>query len=69
MRCKDGIVLAVEKVQTPKLLVKGANKRIISVDNHVGLVSLWTISVDGWRCLGVLLNVHPCKTSMAFKDI
>jgi hypothetical protein len=40
LRCKDGVVLAVEKVQTSKLLVKGANKRIVSVDNHVGLVSL-----------------------------
>jgi hypothetical protein len=40
LRCKDGVVLAVEKVQTSKLLVKGANKRIVSVDNHVGLVSV-----------------------------
>lgn len=40
LRCKDGVVLAVEKVQTSKLLVKGANKRIVSVDNHIGLVSV-----------------------------
>jgi hypothetical protein len=39
LRCKDGVVLAIEKVQTSKLLVKGANKRILSVDNHIGLVS------------------------------
>jgi 20S proteasome subunit alpha 7 len=39
IRCKDGVVLAVEKIITSKLLKPGANKRIATVDRHVGIVS------------------------------
>lgn len=35
----DGIVLAVEKPVTSKLLVPGSNKRIWSADEHIGIVS------------------------------
>ena len=38
IRCKDGIVLAVEKIITSKLLKPGANKRISTVDRNVGVV-------------------------------
>lgn len=38
IRCKDGIVLAVEKITVSKLLKLGANKRIQTVDKHVGVV-------------------------------
>jgi hypothetical protein len=38
IRCKDGVVLAVEKVITSKLLKAGANKRIATVDTHLGVV-------------------------------
>ena len=43
IRCKDGVVLAVEKIITSKLLKSGANKRIATVDRNVGVVSayLW----------------------------
>jgi 20S proteasome subunit alpha 7 len=40
IRCKDGVVLAVEKIITSKLLKPGANKRIATVDRNVGIVSL-----------------------------
>ena len=40
IRCKDGVVLAVEKIITSKLLKPGANKRIATVDRNVGVVSL-----------------------------
>lgn len=40
IRCKDGIVLAAEKVITSKLLKQGANKRIATVDRHLGIVRL-----------------------------
>lgn len=40
IRCKDGIVLAVEKVVTSKLLKPGANKRIATVDSHIGAVRI-----------------------------
>lgn len=39
IRCKDGVVLAVEKIISSKLLKPGANKRISSVDRNVGVVS------------------------------
>lgn len=38
IRCKDGVVLAVEKVVGSKLLKPNANKRIATVDRHVGVV-------------------------------
>ena len=38
LRVKDGIVLAVEKLVHSKLLVPGANRRIQTVDRHIGLV-------------------------------
>lgn len=43
IRCKDGVVLAVEKVITSKLLKSGANKRIASVDRHLGVVRCCTL--------------------------
>lgn len=39
IRCKDGVVLAVEKIITSKLLKAGANKRIATVDRNMGVVS------------------------------
>lgn len=36
LKCKDGVVLAVEKLILSKLLVEGSNKRIYNVDQHVG---------------------------------
>ena len=39
IRCKDGVVLALEKLVSSKLLKPSANKRIATVDRHVGLVS------------------------------
>ena len=38
IRCKDGVVLAVEKVISSKLLKPGANKRIATIDRHMGVV-------------------------------
>lgn len=39
IRCKDGVVLAVEKLITSKLLKPGANKRIATIDRHMGVVT------------------------------
>ncbi|KAJ9300221.1 hypothetical protein DTO271G3_2338 [Paecilomyces variotii] len=39
IKCKDGVVLAVEKIITSKLLKPGANKRIATVDRNIGIVS------------------------------
>lgn len=37
LKCKDGIVLAVEKIINSKLLVPGKNRRIQTVDRHIGV--------------------------------
>jgi len=39
LRCKDGVVLAVEKLVTSKLYEPGTNRRIFNIDVHVGMVS------------------------------
>ncbi|WWC85512.1 uncharacterized protein L201_000376 [Kwoniella dendrophila CBS 6074] len=39
LRCKDGVVLGVERLLHSKLLVKGANRRIASLDEHIGIAS------------------------------
>lgn len=44
IRCKDGVVLALEKLVTSKLLKKDANKRIASVDRNAGVVSYAAIT-------------------------
>jgi 20S proteasome subunit alpha 7 len=38
LRVKDGVVLAVEKLVHSKLLVPAANRRIQTIDRHIGLV-------------------------------
>ncbi|KAG5363544.1 putative proteasome subunit alpha type-7 [Yarrowia sp. B02] len=38
LKCKDGVVFALEKIVTSKLLVPGANQRIQTVDKHIGVV-------------------------------
>mmetsp|Transcript_70390 Transcript_70390/g.142529 ORF Transcript_70390/g.142529 Transcript_70390/m.142529 type:complete len:269 (+) Transcript_70390:60-866(+) len=42
VRCKDGIVLAVEKLLTSKMLVATSNRKIYHVDDHIG------VAVSGW---------------------
>lgn len=48
IRCKDGVVLAVEKIISSKLLKPGANKRISTVDRHVGVVRSGRFTTDGY---------------------
>ena len=58
IRCKDGVVLAIEKLITSKLLKPGANKRIATVDRNVGVVS-------GPPLLRPLRRVNTSHTSPA----
>merc|ERR1712137_420783 len=37
LKGKDGVVFAVEKLVTSKLYENGANRRIFSVDTHIGM--------------------------------
>ncbi|PVF96462.1 putative PRE10-20S proteasome subunit C1 [Serendipita vermifera] len=39
LRVKDGVVLAVEKIIHSKLLMPESNKRILTVDKHIGYTS------------------------------
>lgn len=51
IRCKDGVVLAVEKIITSKLLKPGANKKIATVDRHVGIVRHTAKHLAPWNYL------------------
>jgi 20S proteasome subunit alpha 7 len=39
IRCKDGVILGVEKLIVSKMLVAGSNRRIHAVDRHAGLAT------------------------------
>ncbi|KAK0521245.1 putative proteasome subunit alpha type-7 [Tilletia horrida] len=51
LRCKDGIVLAVEKLVTSKLLVPGSNRRIFACDRHLALATAG-LTADGKHLAG-----------------
>jgi 20S proteasome alpha/beta subunit len=53
LRVKDGVVLAVEKLVHSKLLVPGANRRIQTIDKHIGLVRGHTNCIYCIHTLGV----------------
>eukprot|EP00698_Gefionella_okellyi_P003024 TRINITY_DN12849_c0_g1_i1.p1 TRINITY_DN12849_c0_g1~~TRINITY_DN12849_c0_g1_i1.p1 ORF type:complete len:256 (+),score=46.15 TRINITY_DN12849_c0_g1_i1:86-853(+) len=36
LRCKDGVVLGVEKLVLSRMLEPGSNRRIFSIDRHIG---------------------------------
>eukprot|EP01041_Mallomonas_annulata_P010395 gene10395-21677_t len=38
IKCRDGIVMAVEKPQVSKMLVPGSNRRVFGIDAHAGIV-------------------------------
>lgn len=52
IRCKDGVVLAVEKIISSKLLKSGANKRIATVDRNIGVVYISPPrnTLQRWTC-------------------
>lgn len=51
-------MLAVEKIVQSKLLVKGANRRIMSLDNHVGMVSELAVDEPWGYVLTILLLMN-----------
>lgn len=46
LKCKDGVVIGVEKVVRSKLLVAGTNRRVFNVDKQCG------VSFVGWEADG-----------------
>lgn len=39
VKCRDGVVLGVEKLVHSKMLVEGSNRRIHTVDDHIGFAN------------------------------
>jgi len=48
--CKDGVIMASEKLLLSKLLVEGTNRRTAAIDKHCGLVSAG-LTTDGRQIL------------------
>lgn len=46
IKCKDGVVLGVEKTILSKMLVEGSNRRTYAVDRHAG-VAVAGVAADG----------------------
>jgi hypothetical protein len=44
IKCKDGVVLGVEKLIPSKMLLEGSNRRIHAVHKHAGMVSHYAVS-------------------------
>lgn len=59
IRCKDGVVLAQEKLVTSKLVNPGYNRRIVAVEKHVGMVYLHSVVESGISGITVLFGMIP----------
>ena len=49
VRCKDGIIFGTEKIIISKMMVSGTDKRINSVNLHIGCVSILIKSDNVYR--------------------
>lgn len=61
LRCKDGVVLAMEKLVVSKLLVPGSNKRIYNIDLHVGA------AIAGLAPDGRMVVNRACEEAGSYK--
>ncbi|KAG2077551.1 N-terminal nucleophile aminohydrolase, partial [Suillus decipiens] len=66
LRVKDGVVLAVEKLIHSKLLVPGANRRIQTVDKHIGMASAGLLA-DG-RKISQLARDAGAQTRKTWRE-
>ncbi|CAO1615013.1 unnamed protein product [Sympodiomycopsis kandeliae] len=62
IKCKDGIVLAIEKLVSTKLLVKGTNRRVLNIDRTAGIATAGIIA-DGYH-----LAERARQEAKAFRD-
>lgn len=62
LKCNDGIVVIVEKPQISKMLVAGSNRRIFTVDSHVG------IAITGYTSDGRQIVNRAREESKDFYD-
>lgn len=51
LKCKDGVVLGVEKLVLSKMMVEGSNRRIHTVDRHAGM-AICGLLPDGRQLIG-----------------
>ena len=51
VKCKDGVVVALEKLLTSKMLVPGSNRRIFTIDRHIGVVSIEAVAIGRTECI------------------
>lgn len=63
IRCKDGVVLAVEKLVISKLLVEHSNRRIFNVDKHAGM------AVAGLLPDGRQIVNRACEEASNYKQV
>lgn len=63
LKCKDGVVLAAEKLVLTKLLVEGSNRRIHNVDRHVG------VAVAGLAPDGRMVASRACDEAAQYKRV
>ena len=57
IRCRDGVIFAVEKLITSKLHESGTGQRVFTIDKHVGMVSLFINKLFFARNLVLALKV------------
>lgn len=62
LKCSDGVVIAVGKAQASRMLVKGSNRRIFSVDAHVG------IGVTGYGADGRQIVNRAREEASSYRD-
>jgi len=62
IRCKDGVVLGVEKQKLSKMMVEGSNRRIFTVDKHTG-IALSGLMADARQVVN-----HARKESSHYAD-
>ncbi|OAV94604.1 hypothetical protein PTTG_26935 [Puccinia triticina 1-1 BBBD Race 1] len=66
LKCKDGVVLAVEKLVQSKLLVPGSDRRLRTVDLHIGLATVGLLA-DG-RQLGHRATAEAASYKQNYND-
>jgi len=62
IRCKDGVVMCVEKPKLSKMIVEGSNRRILTVDKRSG------ICVSGMMADARQIVNHGRKESANYRD-
>lgn len=63
VKCKDGVVLGVEKLLPFKMLVPGSNRRIAAVDRHAGMAGTG-LAPDARQIISRARN--ECSTYLSF---